>query len=103
MYSVIPEGFEPSTACLEGRCSIQLSYGIRKQRCTERKTPCHSAGRSNVGAARFELTTSCSQSRRDTGLRYAPKDSFHVFQLPFFYQKGCKGTLNPRNKTLQRQ
>jgi hypothetical protein len=20
------EGFEPSTACLEGRCSIQLSY-----------------------------------------------------------------------------
>ena len=25
-----------------------------------------------VGAARFELTTSCSQSRRDTGLRYAP-------------------------------
>lgn len=26
-----------------------------------------------VGAARFELTTSCSQSRRDTGLRYAPK------------------------------
>ncbi len=29
-----------------------------------------------VGAARFELTTSCSQSRRDTGLRYAPKDLF---------------------------
>ena len=23
---VIAEGFEPSTACLEGRCSIQLSY-----------------------------------------------------------------------------
>ena len=28
---------------------------------------------SNVGAARFELTTSWSQTRRDTGLRYAPK------------------------------
>ncbi len=26
--TAIPEGFEPSTACLEGRCSIQLSYGI---------------------------------------------------------------------------
>ena len=25
--SVKAEGFEPSTACLEGRCSIQLSYG----------------------------------------------------------------------------
>lgn len=24
----VPEGFEPSTLCLEGRCSIQLSYGI---------------------------------------------------------------------------
>ena len=27
-----------------------------------------------VGAARFELTTSWSQTRRDTGLRYAPKN-----------------------------
>ena len=26
-----------------------------------------------VGAARFELTTSWSQTKRDTGLRYAPK------------------------------
>ena len=24
---VIPEGLEPSTYCLEGSCSIQLSYG----------------------------------------------------------------------------
>ena len=23
-----PEGLEPPTLCLEGRCSIQLSYGI---------------------------------------------------------------------------
>ena len=29
-----------------------------------------------VGAARFELTTSWSQTRRDTGLRYAPKILF---------------------------
>lgn len=28
VQTAIPEGFEPSTACLEGRCSIQLSYGI---------------------------------------------------------------------------
>ena len=24
---VIPAGFEPATYCLEGNCSIQLSYG----------------------------------------------------------------------------
>src|SRR5258708_4288569 len=23
-----PAGFEPATTCLEGRCSIQLSYGV---------------------------------------------------------------------------
>ena len=26
---VIPLGLEPKTVCLEGRCSIQLSYGTR--------------------------------------------------------------------------
>ena len=25
--SVIPSGFEPEAYCLEGSCSIQLSYG----------------------------------------------------------------------------
>jgi hypothetical protein len=25
-----PAGFEPATLCLEGRCSIQLSYGREK-------------------------------------------------------------------------
>lgn len=25
----IPAGLEPATLCLEGRCSIRLSYGIR--------------------------------------------------------------------------
>lgn len=28
-----------------------------------------------VGVAGFEPTTSCSQSRRDTGLRYTPKST----------------------------
>ncbi len=47
MHLVIPEGFEPSTYCLEGSRSIQLSYGTM------------------VGVAGFEPATSCSQSRRD--------------------------------------
>ncbi len=34
---VIPIGFEPMTYCLEGSCSIQLSYGTKKI-CTELKS-----------------------------------------------------------------
>ena len=29
---VIPSGLEPETVCLEGRCSIQLSYGTSRER-----------------------------------------------------------------------
>jgi hypothetical protein len=50
-------GLEPATLGLEGRCSIQMSY----RRSTK-----------VVGVERFELPTSCSQSRRATRLRYTP-------------------------------
>jgi hypothetical protein len=39
-----------------------------------------------VGAARFELTTSWSQTRRDTGLRYAP-----ITKSPF----QCRAEFTP--------
>ena len=61
------------TVYLEGRCSIQLSYGTDVPKMARKKASL-AAGLLFVGAARFELTTSCSQSRRDTGLRYAPKN-----------------------------
>ncbi|MEN9400726.1 MAG: hypothetical protein RL632_1829 [Bacteroidota bacterium] len=32
---VIPFGFEPKTYCLEGSCSIQLSYGTRESEAFE--------------------------------------------------------------------
>ena len=47
--------FELQTHCLEGSCSIQLSY------------------RRMVGVVRFELTTTRSQSECATRLRYTPR------------------------------
>ena len=55
---VIAEGFEPSTACLEGRCSIQLSYATSTI---------------VVGVAGFEPAASCSQSRRDNRATLHPE------------------------------
>ena len=34
----IPAGFEPATLCLEGRCSIQLSYGTSPSRAAGRQS-----------------------------------------------------------------
>src|SRR5262245_23140323 len=56
------EGIEPPTHSLEGCCSIQLSYWRFVL-----------SWRLEVGAPGFEPGTSCSQSRRDTRLRYAPQ------------------------------
>ena len=60
---VSPEGLEPPTSDLEGRCSIQLSYGLGVE---------PGGARNMVGAVGFELTTTWSQTRCATRLRYAP-------------------------------
>ena len=66
-----PAGLEPTTPSLEGWCSIRLSYGQ-----LSRANPDIAAARARravVGVARFELATSCSQSKRATRLRYTPE------------------------------
>ena len=57
-------GFEPRTACLEGRCSIQLSYAtIRIIKSWL-----------SVGVAGFEPATSASQTRRDNRATLHPEN-----------------------------
>ena len=62
------EGIEPPTHSLEGCCSIHLSYWRFYG-----KLPPDCEATLEVGAPGFEPGTSCSQSRRDTRLRYAPR------------------------------
>ena len=60
-------GFEPRTACLEGRCSIQLSYATIQGLNNPEKF---------VGVAGFEPATSASQTRRDNRATLHPEIQF---------------------------
>ena len=66
---MIAPGFEPGTVCLEGRCSIQLSYATNKNVKGQRGKPSWPF----VGVAGFEPATSCSQSRRDNRATLHPE------------------------------
>ena len=110
-----PEGLEPPTCCLEGSCSIQLSYGqvvngAVKGRAQETRPAATGVARGPfsdgmVGAAGFELATLCSQSRCATRLRYAPtKRGFYLSRgvscakASVFRTASCRKALLSRHR-----
>src|SRR5437764_12366151 len=82
-YAILacPAGLEPTTPSLEGWCSIRLSYGQPGKNV-----------KNLVGARGFEPPTSCSQSRRATSLRHAPKMAANDTLSASFEQRGSLAT-----------
>ena len=64
---VIATGFEPVTVCLEGRCSIQLSYATRMLK-GQRGKPCWPLS----GWQDSNLRPPAPKAGAITGLRYTP-------------------------------
>ena len=75
---MIATGFEPVTVCLEGRCSIQLSYATKNKKGDEKAHPL-------VGVPGFEPGISWSQTRRHNRTSHTPLkrglNPYFLFQL----------------------
>ncbi|MFM1893133.1 MAG: hypothetical protein RIQ90_299 [Bacteroidota bacterium] len=83
---MIPFGFEPKTYCLEGSCSIQLSYGTKIKKGM--------ISHPHVGAAGFEPATSWSQTRRDDRTTLRPEQ---IIQKYFTFQSFLKRLAKVKN------
>ncbi len=71
---MIPFGFEPKTYCLEGSCSIQLSYGTIKKKGM--------IAHPQSGRQDSNLRPPGPKPGAMTGLRYAPNESsFSIFNI----------------------
>ena len=85
--NVIPFGFEPKTYCLEGSCSIQLSYGtgIKRKKFKE------NLKLSLSGRQDSNLRPPGPKPGAMTGLRYAPNTSkiLRRQRKGFFVLCGC--------------
>ena len=84
--NVSPEGFEPSTASLEGRCSIQLSYEPNLMGSSLPRTDgslTHKKARISSGWQDSNLRPPRPKRGAITGLRYTPK---------FFFKRYCGET-----------
>jgi hypothetical protein len=84
----IPAGVEPATYCLEGSCSIQLSYGISLALAAKKKSK--KKGRWKSGWQDSNLRSHGPKPCAITGLRYTPMPEF----LPAFSGLGGSRTPN---------
>src|SRR5690606_9670772 len=74
-FKVIASGFEPETVCLEGRCSIQLSYATNNNKKTEQCV------RFLSGWQDSNLRPPAPKAGAITGLRYTPKKFFRTLTI----------------------